>query len=186
LARAALAARDFETARDALEPLLVGDPTQRVCELMGALEGAEDHGAAAQVWLSRAIHAPADACWVAEGYQSHIWVPVVPETGAFDALNWQVPAKRDGERAALVPPTPPSPEPQADEDRQQIAPAQAKSEAEAPIETPEKDQEIDHVDTRDTLPEYVVPEHVVVAPDDPGPEGSGFEENSAKGESAKW
>ena len=42
------------------------------------------------------------------------------------------------------------------------------------------------MDTRDTLPEYVVPEHVVVAPDDPGPEGSGFEENSAKGESAKW
>ncbi|WOF75726.1 heme biosynthesis protein HemY [Parvibaculaceae bacterium PLY_AMNH_Bact1] len=186
LARAALAARDFETARDALEPLLVGDPTQRVCELMGALEGAEDHAAAAQVWLTRAIHAPLDACWVGDGYQSHIWVPVVPETGAFDALNWQVPASRDGERAALIPPAPAASEPHAEEERQHIVPAQDSSEEETPAETAEKDPAVDSAEPRDTLPEHIVPEHLVVAPDDPGPDGSGLEENGAKGEAAKW
>jgi len=181
LARAALAARDFETAREALEPLLVGDPTQRVCELMGALEGAEDHAAAAQVWLTRAIHAPADACWVAEGYQSHIWVPVVPETGAFDTLNWQVPVKRAGARAALVPPTPTASEPHGEEDLQQTLPAEARREEETPAETPENVPTLDEAEPRDRLPE-----HVVIAPDDPGPEGSGIDENGAKGESAKW
>lgn len=186
LARAALAARDFETAREALEPLLVGEPPQRVCELMGALEGAEDHAAAAQVWLTRAIHAPLDACWVAEGYQSHIWVPVVPETGAFDALNWQVPQQRDGERVALIPPesaTPLQPvsEPGGAQEPQEQVPRPVETATESPEDAPEDSVAVDATEPRDTLPE-----HVVVAPDDPGPEGSGIEENGANGEAAKW
>ncbi len=199
LARAALGARDFETARAALEPLLAGEPSQRVCEMMGALEGAEDHGPAARVWLARAIHAPADPCWVAEGYQSHTWVAVVPATGAFDALNWQTPVSRGGARAALVPPDvssePSSPTPQED------APAEFVADADA--ETPgqgagqgsgqvsgqgqaEDDKSLDERRARDTLPGRVVPGHVVVAPDDPGPVGSGFDDASSKEESTKW
>ncbi|MCE7998906.1 MAG: heme biosynthesis protein HemY [Rhodobiaceae bacterium] len=186
LARAALAARDFETAREALEPLLVGEPSQRVCELMGALEGAEDHAAAAQVWLTRAIHAPADACWVAEGYQSHLWVPIVPETGAFDALNWQVPQQRDGERAALIPPmqvvAPESQsEPVSSAEATEDSPALADKSSESSEEASEEGAAVDEAAPRATLPE-----HVVVAPDDPGPEGSGIEENGANGEAAKW
>ncbi len=182
LARAALGARDFETAREALEPLLVGEPSQRVCELMGALEGAEDHGAAAQTWLARAIHAPGDACWVAEGYQSHLWVAVVPETGAFDALNWQVPAVREGSRAALVPPEPsgpPGPSPETPGGEGAEAPMSLTVVEDRTEEEPVND--VDQTVSHDTLPE-----HVVVAPDDPGPEGSGIDENGAKGETAKW
>ena len=186
LARAALGARDFETAREALEPLLAGEPSQRVCEMMGALEGAEDGkdngGAAARVWLARAIHAPADPCWVADGYQSHTWVAVVPATGAFDALNWQAPVSRDGVRAALVPPDVPSgpstPAPSEDG----AADIAAEAEAEAPDQgQTEEDKPLDEAPARDTLPE-----HVVVAPDDPGPEGFGFEDASSKEEGAKW
>ena len=185
LARAALGARDFETAREALEPLLAGEPSQRVCELMGALEGAEDHSPAARVWLARAIHAPADPCWVAEGYQSHAWVAVVPATGAFDALNWQTPISRDGAQAALVPPEPSSvvlPESESTD----VAPSDSKTASEADADTPdhgkdESDTPLDETSARDRLPE-----HVVVAPDDPGPEGSGFEDASGKEENAKW
>ena len=68
-----------------------------------------------------------------------------------------------------------------DEDRKQIEAAEAKGEEETPAETSEKEPVVDETEPRATLPE-----HVVIAPDDPGPEGSGFEENSAKGESAKW
>jgi len=185
LARAALGARDFETAREALEPLLAGEPSQRVCEMMGALEGAEDHGAAARVWLGRAIHAPADPCWVAEGYQSHDWVAVVPATGAFDALNWQAPVSRVGARAALVPPEPSSSAP-PESDTTDLAPTDAKTAAETDAAAPdqgqgEEDKPLDETPARDTLPE-----HVVIAPDDPGPEGSGFDESPSKGESVKW
>ncbi len=191
LARAALAARDFETAREALEPLLAGDPSQRVCELMGALEGGEGHSEQAQSWLARAIHAPLDACWVAEKYQSHLWVAVVPETGAFDALNWQVPAQREGARAALVPPTPIAPQPPASEtaEADRIEDRALPSVENAPVpaeDEPEKTSAVDETAGRDTLPERVVPEHVVLAPDDPGPEGSGIDDNGLKGETAKW
>ncbi len=196
LARAALAALDLEAARAALEPLLAGDPSQRVCELMGALESAEDHGPDAQAWLSRAIHAPLDACWVAEGYQSHVWVAVVPETGAFDALNWQVPAQREGTRAALVPPPPKTPEPpesgvsDAGAAEEKTLPSTEK-EPVAPEIAPDHAEVLDGRPGHDTLSERGVPEHVVVAPDDPGPEGSGIDdtgldENGLKGETAKW
>jgi HemY protein len=185
LARAALGARDFETAREALEPLLAGEPSQRVCELMGALEGAEDHGPAARVWLARAIHAPADPCWVAQGYQSHVWVAVVPETGAFDVLNWQVPVSREGVRAALVPPEPSSPLPLED-NVGEGAPGVSVAKADTPADMADQgddkeDKSLDGMPARDTLPE-----HVVIAPDDPGPEGSGLEGASGKEESAKW
>lgn len=191
LARAALAAPDLEAARAALEPLLVGDPSQRVCELMGALESAEDHGGEAQTWLARAIHAPLDACWVAEGYQSHVWVAVVPETGAFDALNWQVSTQRAGSRAALVPPPPMTPQPpespvsDVGEAEGKALPS-AEKEPVSPQNEPEKADTVDERSGHDTLSDRVVPEHVVLAPDDPGPEGSGIDETGPKGETAKW
>lgn len=148
---------------------------------MGALEAAEDHGAEAQVWLARAIHAPADACWVAEGYQSHIWVAVVPETGAFDALNWQMPPQREGARAALVPPSPRTPEPPSSDPLPAQALVPAEGEEDTATAEPDADSQVDETAGHDTLPE-----HVVIAPDDPGPEGSGIDDNGAKGESAKW
>jgi len=161
LARAALGARDFETAREALEPLLADEPSQRICELMGELEAAAPAVTsapdAARSWLARALHAPADPCWVGEGYQGDVWVAVVPSTGAFDALNWQVPPGRQGTRAALVPPEAMVNEAEVPDQTALEPPAEMAPEEEA-VESTE-----DETPVRATLPE-----RVVVAPDDPG------------------
>ncbi|HLN09754.1 MAG TPA: heme biosynthesis HemY N-terminal domain-containing protein [Xanthobacteraceae bacterium] len=91
LARAALDAREFATARTTLEPLL-GAPTQRVCALMAELEEVE-HGdtGRAREWMARALHAARDPGWTADGFVSDRWVPVSPVTGRLDAFQWKVP-----------------------------------------------------------------------------------------------
>jgi HemY protein len=92
LARAALEAREFGRAREALRPLLLERPTMRACLLMADLEQAE-HGASGRVreWLARAAHAPRDATWVADGLVSERWAPISPVTGRLDAFRWEVP-----------------------------------------------------------------------------------------------
>ena len=92
LARAAIDAKDFATARDALKPLLVETPTRRVCLAMAALEDGE-HGdaAAARAWLTRAVHAPRDRAWVADGFVSEHWAALSPISGRLDAFEWKVP-----------------------------------------------------------------------------------------------
>ncbi len=79
LARAALEARDFQAAREAIAPLLgadapAGRPSVRVCLLMADLEETEG-GAPGGVreWLARASRAPRDPAWVAEGIVSDVW-----------------------------------------------------------------------------------------------------------------
>ncbi|MEQ9146050.1 MAG: heme biosynthesis HemY N-terminal domain-containing protein [Parvibaculaceae bacterium] len=181
LARAALSARDFETARAAMEPLLKGEASQRVCELMGELEAADPNAEpqAARAWFARAVHAPADACWVADGYQGDEWVAVVPSTGAFDALNWQVPPQHRRARAALVPPDTSVAEAPAQPEEVE---AEASGDAEsAPAGEPEGDAARQEAARRTTLPE-----HVTIAPDDPGPEGSGLGEATGEGEPKRW
>jgi HemY protein len=91
LARAALDARDFAKARDALKPYLE-TPTKRVCLLMAALERAErnDEGRARE-WTARAVNAAPDPVWTADGYVSDHWRPASPVTGRIDAFQWRVP-----------------------------------------------------------------------------------------------
>jgi len=92
VARAAIAARRFDDAKTALAAYAEPFPSRRICLLMAEIaEGMGDRGAT-RGWLSRAVKAPADAQWVAEGYHSATWLPVVPATGAFDALKWRAPA----------------------------------------------------------------------------------------------
>jgi HemY protein len=43
-------------------------------------------------WLARAVHAPRDPAWVADGAVADKWAPVSPVTGAFDVFQWRVPA----------------------------------------------------------------------------------------------
>ena len=94
LARAALDARDFGAAREALRPLADGEnrPTARVCLLMAQLEETEK-GTAGPVreWLARASRAPRDKAWVADGVISDTWSPVSPVTGQIDAFQWRAP-----------------------------------------------------------------------------------------------
>src|SRR5919112_412508 len=92
VARAALEAREFDRARDALEPLLADRPTMRVCLLMSDLEQAE-HGSTGRgrEWLARATRAPRDPAWIADGVVSDHWMPISPVTGRLDAFVWQAP-----------------------------------------------------------------------------------------------
>src|SRR5207342_2802590 len=90
VARAALDAREFATARAALAPYLSA-PTRRVATLMAELEETE-HGDEGRVreWMARAMRASGDPMWTAEGVVSERWLPVSPN-GRLDGFEWKVP-----------------------------------------------------------------------------------------------
>lgn len=121
LARAALDAQEWDKAREALGKALRLGPTQRVCLMMAELEERQ-HGDRGRVreWLARAVRAPRDEAWTADGIVSESWHPVSPVTGRLDAFEWRVPVATDtgvteldgsdlAERAAL--PLEPAPSP---------------------------------------------------------------------------
>ncbi len=98
VAQAALDAREFGRAREALQPLLAEHPTARAYLAMAAIEEAE-HGAQsgrAREWLARAARAPRDPVWMADGVTSQTWEPVSPVTGQLDAFVWQAPPSAIG------------------------------------------------------------------------------------------
>lgn len=127
VARAAVDARDFPLARASLARALRQAPTRRVCLMMADLEEVET-GDAGRVreWLGRAIRAPRDAAWTADGVVAEAWAPVSPVTGRLDAFEWKVPVEGDSgpaeldgpdlaERAVrpIAPPSPPDEPPSA-------------------------------------------------------------------------
>lgn len=133
VARAALEAREFDRARNALEPLIAERPSMRVCLIMSDLEQAE-HGATGRgrEWLARATRAPRDPAWIADGVVSDTWAPISPVTGRLDAFVWQAPPDvlvapeihmGDDVTADL------------DDERRALPVAVAAEEAEAPAET---------------------------------------------------
>jgi HemY protein len=95
VARVALEARDFVTARRVLAPL-TATPTRRVALMMAELEEAE-HGdvGRAREWMARALRAPRDRAWTADGFVSDHWMPVSPVTGRLDAFRWERPVTLD-------------------------------------------------------------------------------------------
>ena len=97
LASAAIAACDFAAAREAMRPLIEGDerPTARMCLLMSEIEEAE-HGESGYVreWLARASRAQRDACWIADGVMSDLWMPASPVSGKLGAFVWKRPDER--------------------------------------------------------------------------------------------
>lgn len=100
VARAAVDARDFPAARDELKAVLAERPSQRACLLMADLEEAE-HGDRGRVreWLARAVRAPRDPVWTADGITSEHWSPVSPTSGRLDAFEWKVPVEAIGSTA---------------------------------------------------------------------------------------
>jgi HemY protein len=98
VARAALDAREFATARAALEPLS-SEPTQRVAMLMSELNDLEGDVGRAREWMARALTAARDPAWTADGFVSERWLPVSPVTGRLDVFEWKVPLAELGERA---------------------------------------------------------------------------------------
>ena len=92
MARAAIDAYDWARARDALAPFADADATQGVASLMAEIEEGQngDQGKARE-WLARAVRAPRDPAWTADGIVSDEWEPVSPVTGQLDAFEWKVP-----------------------------------------------------------------------------------------------
>lgn len=112
IARAAIDAYDWVTARNALAPYLA-EPTQGVASLMAEIEEGEsgDQGKARE-WLARAVRAPRDPVWTADGITSDEWEPISPVTGRLDAFEWKVPVSAVGTTSEPLPPARPAPEPE--------------------------------------------------------------------------
>ena len=97
VAAAAIEAHEWDEARSALEPYLDGRPPARICTLMARIEAGEqgDKGRERE-WLARAVRAPRDRAWIADGYVSDRWLPVSPVTGAVDGFEWKAPVDAIG------------------------------------------------------------------------------------------
>ncbi|HXD45709.1 MAG TPA: heme biosynthesis HemY N-terminal domain-containing protein [Pseudolabrys sp.] len=162
VARAALDARQFGTARAALERYLAA-PTQRVAALMASIEEAE-HGDTGRVreWMARAVRASGDPVWTADGVVSDKWLPVTP-SGRLDGFEWRVPLAEIGVTRPVIEMLPPDVEPVTEAPREpEPRPAAEPAAADAnPVRPP-----------RPRPAEPVIP--LVRVPDDPGP-GAGLE-----------
>ena len=97
VANAAIEAHEWEEARHVLLPYLAGRPPARICTLMARIEVGElgDKGRERE-WLARALRAPRDRAWIADGYISDRWLPVSPVTGAVDGFEWKAPVDAIG------------------------------------------------------------------------------------------
>ena len=100
--RAKIDVQDWEGARSDLEGLLASEPTRQACLLMSEIEEGEfgDRGHVRE-WLSRAVRAPRDAAWTADGYVADEWAPFSPVTGELDAFEWRVPVENLDEEQDL-------------------------------------------------------------------------------------
>jgi HemY protein len=154
VARAAIDAQEFSQARSELSPYLER-PTKRVCVLMAKLERAErnDEGRARE-WMARALNAPPDPQWTADGYVSDRWLPVSPVSGRIDAFQWRVPLTGAFAAPVIEPelPAPASATPPASREQNAVIAAGISANR-----SPTTAQ-----------PEPVIP--LVHAPDDPGPD----------------
>jgi HemY protein len=179
VARAALDARQFATARAALAPY-VSAPTRRVATLMAEIEEAHqgDQGRVRE-WLSRAMRASGDPAWTADGVVSDHWLPVAPN-GKLDGFEWKVPLAAIGDARPVIEATPPVVEAislQVPETRPDTASETLPPKAARPKPT-----------ARRKPVEPVIP--LVHAPDDPGPDagpdGDPKPEMSASGANEGW
>ena len=95
VARAALDAGEYKEARAAAESAARMQPREGAYLLLADIEEAEtgDQGRVRQ-FLSKAVRAPRDPAWVADGFVSERWAPISPITGKLDAFEWRAPMER--------------------------------------------------------------------------------------------
>jgi HemY protein len=81
----------------------IAAPTQGVASLMAEIEEGQsgDQGKARE-WLSRAVRAPRDPAWTADGITADEWEPTSPLTGKLDAFEWKVPVSAVARPADLL------------------------------------------------------------------------------------
>jgi HemY protein len=98
VARAALDAGEYRIARDEAEAAIRMQPREGAYLVLADIEEAEtgDQGKVRQL-LSKAVRAPRDPAWVADGYVSAHWAPASPVTGRLDAFEWRAPVERLGQ-----------------------------------------------------------------------------------------
>jgi HemY protein len=181
LARAAVAAQEWADAREALEPLIDDRPSARICALMAEIEEQEsgDEGRSRE-WLARAVSAPRDPVWTADGYTSDTWQAYSPASGELDAFRWKVPleglnygAAEEAPATAQVPvhhedvqPDDPGPDAEVLEAVEEDAPAPVEAAA-SEAETGENDGGAEDQGSGAAKQRIFVPPR---APDDPGPD----------------
>lgn len=179
VARAALDAREFATARAALAPY-VSAPTRRVATLMAEIEEADqgDQGRVRE-WMARAMRASGDPAWTADGAVADHWLPVSPN-GRLDGFEWKVPLEEIGDATPVIEATPPAVEAIA------LQAPETKPSTE-PVQPPRKAAKSKASDKRKPV-EPVIP--LVHAPDDPGldpgSDGDPVPEMPASRESDVW
>lgn len=93
IANLAIQAKEWSTARTALTNFVTDSPSQSTCVAMAQIEEGQndDHGRARQ-WLAKAVSAPRDPVWIADGVTANEWSPVSPVTGELDAYEFKVPS----------------------------------------------------------------------------------------------
>jgi HemY protein len=92
LASAQLAAGEHKAARKSVEAVLKSAPSESAWLLLADIEQAETgNDGRVREWLQRAVKAPRDAAWVADGQISDHWLPFSPISGKLDAFEWKVP-----------------------------------------------------------------------------------------------
>jgi HemY protein len=98
IARAALDAGEFRLAREEADAAIRQQPREGAYLLRADIEEAEtgDQGRV-RAWLARAVRAPRDPVWEADGVVSEQWAPVSPVTGRLDAFEWREPPERLGQ-----------------------------------------------------------------------------------------
>ena len=134
LARAAIEARDWDTARGALRNWINNDPSSRIYQLMAEIEEAQygDRGRARE-WLARAVRARRNPAWTADGIVSPQWLPASPVTGELGVFEWKTPVEGTELATALEPvPADLLEAPQPEETMRTVGEQKAE-------ETPEKD-----------------------------------------------
>jgi len=94
VAQMAMEAGEFAAARKAVAAVLRNEPREGAFMLMADIEDAEtgDQGKVRE-WLARAVRAPRDPAWTADGYVSEHWAPISPISGRLDAFEWRVPVE---------------------------------------------------------------------------------------------
>lgn len=165
VARAALDAREFATARAAIAPFLSA-PTRRIATLMAEIEQVE-HGDEGRVreWMARAMRAAGDAIWTADGTVSEHWLPISPG-GRLDGFVWKIPLAEIGVARPLIEPEPTTAVETAAPDTPE-APPGPPNEAEQPRKAPIP---VAKPALKAKTAEPVIP--LVHAPDDPGPDAA--------------
>jgi HemY protein len=110
LAEQAIAAKQWQIARNALERARKREPTASVYRLLAEVEQAEGELEKARAWLAKAVDAPPDPAWLCPttGEVRASWSPFGPD-GRFDSLRWGSPPKivpllREDADAQLIPP----------------------------------------------------------------------------------